>query len=178
MMMIHARRFNLYLIGALSFLMACGCSSPKQKEKQTPAKMDLHLEVSRDSTNLSEPVPIFREKPVMVNVEKESVISELNVKEVKVVDVVGGFALQIKFDRQGTWLLEEITTQNHGKRLAVHCDFGPEMKESRWLGAPMISKGISDGNLLFTPDATREECETIALELNNVAREVQKNADE
>lgn len=155
--------------------MACGCASEGSKKKLETAKIDIHLEVPRDATNFSEPVPIYRAKPVMLNVQKSPFISELNLTEAKVVDVVGGgYAIELHFNRQGTWLLEEYTTQNKGKHFAIHSDFGPDMKESRWLGAPRVTKGIEDGVLVFTPDATREECDQIVLGLNNVAREVQK----
>ena len=44
------------------------------------------------------------------------------------------------------------------------------MAEGRWLAAPRINKRIADGVLVFTPDATREEAEQIALGLNNLAQ--------
>jgi hypothetical protein len=44
------------------------------------------------------------------------------------------------------------------------------LKDCRWLAAPVISHRIGDGVLVFTPDATREEAEEIALGLNNVAK--------
>ncbi len=174
-MVIRLTRFNLYLAAVLALVLASGCATEDAKHKQVPAKMDLHLEVPPDGSNLSEPVPIYREKPVMINVQKEAILSELHVAEARVIMMPGGFAIQLQFDRQGTWLLEEITTQNHGKRLAIHCDFGPELKESRWLAAPKISKGITDGLFTFTPDATREEADQIVLGLHNVGREVQKS---
>ena len=173
-MKIRVMRFNIYLIGAFLIVLASGCATAESKRKHQPGKLDVHLEVPRDNTNLSEPVPIYRAHPVMVNVQKEAFLSELNLAGAKVVDAMGGFAIELQFDRQGTWILEEFSTQNHGKRFAIHCDFGDQLKESRWLAAPMITKGISDGVLVFTPDATREEADQLVLGLNNVAREVQK----
>jgi hypothetical protein len=38
----------------------------------------------------------------------------------------------------------------------------------------MTNKRISDGVLVFTPDASREEADRIVLGLNNVAKEAQK----
>ena len=173
-MMIRPKRFNLYFAVMLAGLLAGGCTTPAKERKDQATKLEMHLEVSRESTNLSEPVPIFREKPVMVNVEKEAFLTELNVADAKVVELPGGFAIQLHFDRKGTWLLEEYTNENHGKRVAIRCIFGPELKETRWLAAPKIVKGITDGYFTFTPDATREEADIIVLGLNNVGREVQK----
>ena len=56
--------------------------------------------------------------------------------------------------------------------IAIFSQFGEEMKDYRWLAAPVINRRISDGVLVFTPDATREEAEEIALGLNNVAKKV------
>ena len=81
----------------------CGCQSPaSDKPKKLLSTLRLHLEVSRDGTKANEPVPIYREKPFMVNVEKMPFLTEANVAAASVVDVVGGFALRIQFDHAGT----------------------------------------------------------------------------
>jgi preprotein translocase subunit SecD len=106
----------------------------------------------------------------MVNVEKTTCLNESNVSEARVVDVVGGFALRIQYDHAGTALLEQASTANRGKRIAVFSQFGENLKDYRWLAAPVISQRITDGVFIFTPDATREEVEEIALGLNNTAK--------
>ena len=173
-MMIWPKRFNLYLIFFLMAGLCVGCADKGAKRKVQLTKMDIHIEAPREASNLSEPVPIYREKPVMVNVEKEPFLSEVFVDSARVIDMPGGFGIQLQFNQKGTWLLEQYSTQNHGKRLAIHAEFGPELKENRWLAAPKLTKGISDGLLTFTPDATREEADDIVLGLNNVSREVKK----
>jgi len=122
------------------------------------------------------------------------------VSEAKVVNTLGGFALHIQFNREGMLLLEEFTGANRGKHLAIFSQFATlsdhdhpasgdahaagvtnasghahagkkeKLNQGRWLGAPRINQHISDGALIFTPDATREEAEQIALGLNNVVR--------
>ena len=87
--------------------------------------------------------------------------------------MIGGFALRIQFDHAGTALFEQCTAANLGRRIAVFSQFGEKLKDIRWLAAPMITHRITDGVFIFTPDATREECEEIALGLNNVAKKVQ-----
>jgi preprotein translocase subunit SecD len=109
----------------------------------------------------------------MVNVDKTPFLNESNVSGAKVVDVVGGFALRIQFDHAGTAMLEQYTVANRGRKIAVLSQFGEELKNLRWLAAPFISRRITDGVLLFTPDATREEAEEIALGLNNVVKKTQ-----
>lgn len=177
--MITARcRFNLYLLSALAAVLSCGCHTPSDtgtKEK-TPhqskelASLRIHIEVLPESMDFSTSVPIYRKQPVMVTVDKSPFLTEGDVAEAKVVDVPGGFDLQIKFNRHGTWLFEEYTTTNPDKHYAIFSTFGDKKKQGRWLGAPKIKGRISTGILQFAPDATREEAEEIARGLTNAAK--------
>ena len=168
-------RFNIYL---LCLLVACasGCQSPekklaKKKEKQI-STLAVHLEVIPDTMDFSRTIQVFRDKPVDVTIDKRPFLTELDVAEAKIVEDRGGWALQIQFVRHGAWLLEQYTTTNPGKHMAIFSSFGLDKKEARWLGAPLITKRISNGTLTFTPDATREEAQEIIFGLNHVAKEV------
>lgn len=173
-MMIHWERFNIYLLSAVAATLVCGCKSTEEKQSQKlVSTLRLHLEVTRESTKASQRIPIFRDKPVWLNVEKTPFLSEGEVASATVVEVVGGFALSIQFDRQGTTVLEEYTVENRGRRIAIFSQFGDKIKDYRWLAAPKINHAITDGALVFTPDTTREEAEEIALGLNNVVKKVQ-----
>jgi len=173
--MIRAQRFNTYLLVALAaaVVVVCGCQSTGDKKpRNLLSTMRLHVETGLDGTKASESVPVYREKPVWVNVEKLPFITEANVASASVIDGVGGFSLSIQFDHDGIVLLEECTSANRGRRIAIFSQFGKEIKDYRWLAAPLITRRISDGVLVFTPDATREEAEEIALGLNHVAKKV------
>jgi hypothetical protein len=171
-MMIHCWRFNLYLAGlALSVVLAgCAHSPPKKVD----ATLRLHQEMPRDSSDRSIVVQIFRAQPFNITIDKSYFLTENNVKQVKVVDTMGGFALQIQFDKKGTWLLEQYSSALRGKHLAIFGQFVPPGEKKpgpgRWLAAPLISQRITDGLMVFTPDASREEAEQMALGLNNVAK--------
>jgi hypothetical protein len=172
-MKIRCDRFNIYLLVALAALVASGCaSSSEKKNRRLVATLRLHLEANRDSTKSSESVPVYRAKPVWVNVQKMPFLTEGYVARAQVIDVVGGFALRIEFDHRGTGLLEEYTTANRDRKIAVFCQFGEKIKDYRWLAAPVISHRITDGVFTFTPDASRDEAEEIVLGLNNVAKQV------
>ena len=170
-MKIGWQRFNIYLALVLVAAGVCGCDTLGFTEYSGPiSTLRLHLEVSRDSTKDSVAAPVYRTKPVTVRVDKVPFATERNIKEAKVVDVVGGFALRLKFNQAGTALLEQVTVANRGRRIAVWSQFGEQLKDGRWLGAPLINQRISDGVLVLTTDTTREEAEVIALGLNNVGK--------
>jgi preprotein translocase subunit SecD len=172
-MMIKFARFNIYLLASLALLLACGCQTAEGKKKKEATHIELHLETNQDATDRNEGVPIYRDKGAQfyVNVEKEPFLDEGNIEDAKVVDEVGGFAIQLKFTWRGTQLLDGISSGNRGKRIAVYSRFG---KDPRWLGAPIITKRLSNGTFTFTPDATREEADRIVRGLNNLAREARK----
>jgi preprotein translocase subunit SecD len=173
-MKIRWYRFNIYLALALVAAAVCGCrTSPESKNKKLLSTLRLHLETNRDTTGFNEAVPIYREHPFMVTVEKMPFLNESNVTEARVVDVVGGYVLRIQFNHAGTQLLEQYSASNRGKRIAVFSQFGEKLSEVRWLAAPVIARRVSDGVFIFTPDASREEAEQIALGLNHVFKKAQ-----
>lgn len=165
-MVIRAARFNLNLLLALALVAFAGCHTTKEDKER--AVVRIHIEVNQDGTGQNAPVPIYRGKPVMVNVQTSPFLTEANLVEAKVLETLGGFALQIKFDNFGAGLLEQYSARNPGKHMAIFCQFGKKLVESRWLAAPQIGRRITNGMLVFTPDCTREEAEQIALGLNNV----------
>jgi hypothetical protein len=172
-MIIGRRRFNIYLFSLLAAAL-CGCHTTERDKAKQISTFRVHLETVTDANDFSTTVPIYREKPVMVTVDKDSFLTEANVSDARILeDSAGGFKIQIQLDRRGTWLLEEKTTTNPGKHFAIFSEFGPgKRKQGRWLGAPIIPKRISSGVLVFTPDATREEADEIVLGLNNLAKQV------
>ena len=87
----------------------------------------------------------------------------------------------MQFDRHGSWLLEQYSTQNLGRHFAIFSQFAapPDQKlnQGRWLAAPKLTQRITNGVLTFAPDATREEAEQIVVGLNNVAKKLHKTAE-
>lgn len=171
-MIIRAARFNSYFWLAL-FTAACfmGCQSPEQKKKKLEAAFRVHLEVT-DVRIDHGMAPVYRAQPVNLRVEKSPFLTELNVADAKVAnDAQGVLAMVVQLERKGAWLLENYTASNPGRHFVIFSQWGEKGQNVRWLAAPVITARISDGILSFTPDATRQECEEIALGLRNVARE-------
>ena len=169
-MRIRVFRFNTYLLLAAVVVLAAGCKSADPAGKPKYGKKDqsslrIFLEVNPDGSDRTETVMIGRERPFPVHVDREPFLTEANIEKAAVVDELGGFSIAVQYDKQGGWLLELHTTSQKGRRMAIASEFG----KMRWLAAPRVSQRISDGRLVFAPDATREEAERIVHGLNQVA---------
>ncbi len=171
-------RFNIYLllvaVAAVSF---SGCSTDKKdkKDKKEKATLRVHVEASADDPMGTSVAKIYRASPVEMQVEKEAFLTEVDVASARVVEVLGGFDIQIQMNREGTWMLQNYSASNTGKHYAIFSQFGEKGKQARWLGAPIFTRLISDGLIQFTPDASREEAEEITKGLNNFAKKNEKN---
>ena len=173
-MLIRRTLINLNLLLALGIGLA-GCGTTSDGDSKVQAVIRLHMETTADGSVQSGAVPIYRTKPIMVNVQSIPFLTEAYLTGASVVDVPGGFAIQLKFDRSGDNLLEEYTGLNRGKHFAIFCQFGPKKQmQNRWLAAPLINRTYQGGVIVFTPDCTREEADKIVLGLNNAVAEAKK----
>jgi hypothetical protein len=129
------------------------------------------METNPDGSARNTPVPIYRSRPLMVNVMLEPMLTNENIEMADLVDVEGGWAIRIKLKDQGIRALEIASMRNRGKRLAVRAAF-PQI---RWLAAPILTRRIEDGIFIFTPDATREEAERIVRGINNTVKRITRN---
>jgi hypothetical protein len=175
-------RLNLYLVLVATVGLFCGCASPERKRTKALSTIRLHQEMRADASGRTIPVQVLRAQPFSLTVEKQPFLDDGSVKEAKVVDALGGFAIEIKFDKKGGWLLENYTSALRGKHLAIFAQWGiaPEygLNEGRWLAAPLVTDRITSGVLLFTPDATRQEADQIVSGLNNVAKKLKTGRDD
>lgn len=175
-MMMRLHRFNIYLsFVALLALAMTGCRTDKDAEDKKKGNevtyLALHMEVTPDGLHDNEPVPIFRADPQYVNISKEPFLDSKDISEAKLLEAQDGtFSIQVKFTARGQLLLDVNTTQYRGKRIVVMCKWS----EERWIASPVIKKRITDGTLVFVPDATKEEAVRIVLGLNNIAKELKK----
>ena len=159
--------FNTYLLLLGALMLGC-LSVGKKKEYST---FRIHIETNPDGTGRNEPISIGRSEPFTVNIEKSPFITEYQVENASVIDGLGGFQVMVQMNRQGAWLLEQYSLASRGKQAAIFSNFG---EGARWLAAPKFLRKISDGVLVFTPDATREEAERIVRGLNNLVKQIKK----
>ena len=122
----------------------------------------------------SQTISVLRSDPVLVTIKSEPFLTEANVVAAKVMDAPGGFDIEIKFDENGVWLLEQYSAANPGHHFVVFGQWGDELPNGRWLAAPIITRRISGGRLAFTPDCSREEADQFALGLNKFAKKNRK----
>lgn len=174
--------FNKILMFLLILGFVSGCASNKNAAKKNePAKkssksglkeatrISFHVEINPDGTDRCVQAQIYRKNPMTITVDRSPVLHEGFVERADVIEFMGTYAIRIKFDSSGTLLLDNVTTSNRGRHLAIFCQFG----DARWIGAPLITQRISNGVFIFTPDATKEEAERIVRGLNNVANAIQ-----
>jgi len=177
-MVIAAKGFNTYLRMTLMLALFAGCQSPEKRASNRLSTLNVHLETTHELPDHEQVVSVSREHPFTLNVQKSPFLTQNDIEQASVVDAVGGFALRLQFDHQGTWLLEQSSAGNIGKHFAIFSQFANPLDEkhdeARWLAAPRINHRIHDGVLIFTPDASREEAEQIAQGLNNLAKKLKK----
>ena len=170
-MKLLARRFNIYLALATLLGLFCGCQTPQDKVE---GALRVHIEVNPDPAGSSQTVSVLRSDPVLVTIKPEPFLTEANVVAARVMDAPGSFDIEIKFDENGTWLLEQYSAANPGRHLVIFGQWGDKLTDGRWIAAPLVTRRISGGVLAFTPDCSREEADQFVLGLNNFARKNRK----
>ena len=171
-MKLSAVRFNIILAVAV-LLIGAGCKTSEEKKKAREATfMRFHLETNVDGTPHNSAVVIYRAHPMKVGVERNATLDEemMEKAELVTVDEFGSRGIKITFDDAGRKRLDYVTSSYKGRRLAIQARW----TETRWLAAPLITKRISDGIFIFTPDASPDECERIVHGLNNVIAKLKK----
>ena len=161
--------FNGFLaLLALTLAAGCGTTEERQRKKEL-STLRIHVESDQQS-EFSSAISVHRTAPLRLNIEREPVLNEAHVVGALVVEDPGGFAVEVRFNRQGSWILERVSVMSKNRHLAVFSHFGA----ARWLAAPVMLGKNQSGQLTFTPDATREEAERFVRGLNNAAHQMER----
>jgi preprotein translocase subunit SecD len=182
-MKVYARRFNLFLTLALAASL-CGCSTVMSWfHKPAPtAIMRVHIELSPEvaatKADVAETVSVLRADPLQVTIDKDPVLSEANIVAARLIDTPGSPAVEVKFDENGTWVLEQYSASNPGRHFVIFGQWSNKMKDARWLAAPLITRRINDGILSFTPDMSHDEASNFVAGLINVAKPFSSGSNE
>jgi len=171
-MKVCRRRFDLFLALAAASTLLCGCQTDKPAEKI--GALRVHIETDPGPPGTSQNVSVLRSDPVLVTIAPDPILTEANIIKTSVVEVIGGFAIEIQFDEISASALEQYTAANPGRHFAIYGQWGEKLVNGRWLAAPLITHRIASGLLTFTPDASRAEADELVLGLNNVTKKNQK----
>lgn len=171
-MKVCGRRFNLFLV--LAALVLLGACRTDRQEKETSA-LRIYLETAPTGNGLTQTISVLRADPLMVTIATMPILTEASVVAARILEAPGGFGLEIRFDENGSWILEQYSAANPGRHFVVFGQWGASTNDSRWLAAPVITRRLANGVLAFTPDMSRAEAERFVLGLNNVARQNAKD---
>ncbi len=164
--------WNLLLVAMLMLAVGCASNSSKnssrqKKKEQSTVQFYLESHAGHGSATAG---PIYRKNPVFVPVQRHPFIDGASVVNAAVVEHMESFYVQLQFDQHGRFVLDNITSANRGRRIAIFAQF----PENRWLAVPLITQPNSTGVFTFTPDASKEEAERFVRGLNNVAQTLHK----
>lgn len=162
--------FNLYFTLVVAILIAGCATSEKSKQKKEQSTVRLNLEVPQTDDNGASGIVLVTKERIPINVQREPFLTEGDLHHAEIVAEPGGFAIALNFSDHGMFLLDMISTSNKGRRVAVLAQF----PESHWVAAPMLTRRISNGVFLFTPDLTLEQAQRFVRGLNNVAEKARK----
>ncbi|HWD19375.1 MAG TPA: hypothetical protein VHB20_08845 [Verrucomicrobiae bacterium] len=178
--------FNIYFISALALAVA-GCGSMGYGKKQV-ATIRLYLESRRESSGAGT-VYVTRQR-IPMSIDREPFLDESDLSSARLDDNPDGtYAIELSFNDHGATVLDMTTVGNRGRRIVIFSHFPPpgtkedanadiqhpdagapsdQPRKSGWISAVMINHRMSNGNVRFTPDATREEAAHIVEGLKNV----------
>jgi preprotein translocase subunit SecD len=155
----------LKLLAAI-FLFA-GCNYPVEI-KRNKAQFALFIEEFPQQGAKTMLLKVYQASPKMVHVALKPVLvgGPGMLKETRVVDTQDGLhAIQLNFTVRGQALMEYLTTNYRDRRLYVVVAQSDQSKtngvNSRCIGASYIRQTLRASSMVFTPDASREESESI-----------------
>ena len=173
----YTRSYNLYLLAALLISsLVCGCTTAghKKKEQAKMGTLRVHVATHGNLPDHSQTVKVLRSNPVEVTISGDPILSEGNVLRARVVDTPGGFAIKVKFDEDSTYILEQNSAANPGGHLVI---FGQwPGSTGRWLAAPLITRHVANGVLVFNADCSREEAQKLVDGVNLSAKQIHEGS--
>ena len=173
----YKRRFNLYLLAALLIAgLFSGCATDdKQKTGTKMGTLRVHVATHSNLPGRGQTVKVLRTNPVEVTISGDPILSEGSVLHASVIDTRGGgFAIKVKFDEDGTWILEQNSAANPGGHFVI---FGQwPGSTGRWLAAPLIPGRIANGELSFTPDCSYAEATNLVTSVNYSAQKIHEGS--
>lgn len=159
------RRWAVLGLGALALLLS-GCQSKVDTAAFVRARFFLESKQSDGYAALvTLPISLVR-----VPIEGEAIVSEFDYAAVEVAEVEFGKCLVFLLKPAAARAFYQISVANQGKRLVLVINGEP-------LGARRIDGPISDGRIYVFLEATDSDLETLAGQLKETNRLIQKQLD-
>ena len=142
-------------------LLVAGCSGFHlfHHKKDQIGILRVHIESESSIQGATKSISVLRAQPVVVNIATDPILTEADVSGARLLDSPGGFAVEIKFDETAGWRLEQYSSANPGKHMAIFAQWSEKQTDGRWLAAPIIVRRMASSSLTFTPDASHAEME-------------------
>ena len=144
-----------------------GCNYPVET-KRNKAQFAFYIEEFPQQEAKTMPLKVYQASPKMVHVAPKPVLvgGPGMLKDTQVVDTQDGLhAIQLNFTTRGQALMEYLTTNYRDRRLYVVIAQSDHSKtngvNSRCIGVSYIRGTVRGSTMIFTPDASREESESI-----------------
>ncbi len=186
-MKVYWPRFNLFFALAALAWLPCGCQSTSSlnpfKKSDPTSVVRIHIELAANNVaggqlSTAETISLLRANPVSVTIDKDPILTEGNLVAAKVISTPEAPAIELRFDSNGTWILEQYSAENPGRHFVIFGQWGDDLKNSRWLAAPLITQRINDGIISFTPDMSKDEADLFVKGLNTYAKQFQTSPTE
>lgn len=164
--------YNRILLALI--LLTAGCQTDRLPGTKEASTLRLHLETRPDPTERTQPIVVFTESPLKLNVAKEPILDEASVAEARIIEADGRFAIAVTFTTHGKLVLETTSHTHRNRHIGIFSQF----PHGRWIGAFLINRRLSDGTILFRMDGTREEADRLVSGLNKVAAALKKRGEQ
>lgn len=152
---------KMTLAFTLAATLAAGCALFQKK----PEESTLRIYEQVDSALPAETVQTVEipRAGLKLTISPFPTLSERDVQSAELYDTAGGKAIFLRFDPTGTVSLDEMTTRNRGRYLAVLINNHPV---SAWL----VDQRIINGQFLVEGDFTDEEAKKVVDDLNKLSK--------
>ena len=157
-------------------ILSSGCNYPVET-KSNKAQLAFFIEEFAQQETKTMLLKVYQASPKMVHVSPKPVLvgDPGMLKETHVINTQDGLhAIQLDFTTRGQALMEYLTTNYRDRRLYVVVAQSDQSKtngvSSRCIGVSYIRGTVRGSKMIFTPDASREESESI-VELVNKSLE-------
>lgn len=98
---IMLQRFNLILLVTAFVVLGCtACQTGKPKKVESTIR--IHAEAKSDD-GFSTKVKLFKDESATMRIHEMPLASDVDIVDAKVVDTLGGFAIQLKLNPMGRW---------------------------------------------------------------------------